>query len=127
MLLTYYDHRSHQLLPVMCKAADTKRADNIALGKLFDLRKQGYSRCLHLSMDCQKTAIRARSIQNGKVLDLLQRENHVIFPKHKIVEGKPTAEFELIGRNQASTFTGLCAYLQQAHCEPGRGTGLGSR
>ena len=90
-------------------ATDTKKADNAALRKFFDLRKQGYSRCLHYSMDCQKDAIRAHSIQNGKVLDLLQRENHVIFPKHKIVEGNATAEFGLIGLNQASTFTGLCA------------------
>lgn len=109
MLRTYYDHRSHQILPMVDKAGDTKTADNAALGKLFDLRKRGYSRCLHYSMDCEKDAIRAHSIQNANVLDHLQRNNHVILPKHKIVDGKPTAEFGLIGRNQASTFTGLCA------------------
>lgn len=129
ILQTYYDHRSHQILSMMGapfsdkeaaqdraaggmpteQATNTKKADNAALGKFFDLRKQGYSRCLHYSMDCPKDAIRAHSIQNGKVLDLLQREHHVIFPKHKIVEGKAMAEFGLIGRNQASTFTGLCA------------------
>jgi hypothetical protein len=109
MLHAYYDHCSHQLLPIRDKVAGINKADNHALGKFFDLRKQGYSRCLHYSMDCQKDPIRAHSIQNGRVLDLLERENHVIIPKHKIVEGKPTAEFGLIGRNQASTFTGLCA------------------
>lgn len=124
---TYYDHRCHQILQTTdepfthrqtvqsksraseVKAADTAMADNAALAKFFDLRKQGYSRCLHYSMDCRRDAIRAHSIQNGKVLDLLQRENHVTVPKHKIVAGTAVAEFGLIGRNQASTFTGLCA------------------
>jgi hypothetical protein len=55
------------------KAADTKKAaDNKSLAQFFELRKQGYDRCLHFSMDCKKDAIRAHSIQNGKVLDLLQ-------------------------------------------------------
>jgi hypothetical protein len=124
---TYYDHRCHQILPMAdepfthgetvrsenqaskVKATDAAVADNAALAKFFELRKQGYSRCLHYSMDCQRDAIRAHSIQNVKVLDLLQRENHVIVPKPKIVEGNAIAEFGLIGRNQASTFTGLCA------------------
>jgi hypothetical protein len=93
------------------KAADTKKAaDGAALGQFFELRKQGYDRCLHHSMDCKKDAIRAHSIQNGKVLDLLQQDNHVIVPKPKIdPNNPPTFEFGLTGRNKASTFTGLCS------------------
>ncbi|HWO00781.1 MAG TPA: hypothetical protein VNS63_16095 [Blastocatellia bacterium] len=91
------------------QAADPQKAANAALGKFFELIKQGYSRCLHYNMDCKKDAIRAHSIQNNKVLDLLQRDNHVIVPKNKIIAGKATAEFGPLGRHQASTFTGLCA------------------
>src|SRR5882672_9885875 len=89
------------------QAADPQKAANAALGKFFELNKQGYSRCLHYNMDCKKDAIRAHSIQNNKVLDLLQRDNHVIVPKNKIIAGKATAEFGPLGRHQASTFTGL--------------------
>src|SRR5882724_13217404 len=91
------------------QAADPQKAANAALGKFFELNKQGYSRCLHYNMDCKKDAIRAHSIQNNKLLDLIQRDNHLIVPKNKITAGKATAEFGPLGRNQASTFTGLCA------------------
>jgi hypothetical protein len=84
--------------------------DKTALGKFMDLQKQGYDRCMYLDFTCKKDAIRAHSIQNGKVLDLLQRDNHVIVPKPKFdpIKG-PSFEFGLIGRNKALTFTGLCA------------------
>lgn len=85
-------------------------SDKTALGRMMQLRKQGYDRCMHLGFDCKNDAIRAHSIQNGKVLDLLQRENHVIIPRPKVDIGKPPSfEFGLVGRNKASTFTGLCA------------------
>ncbi|MET4038456.1 hypothetical protein [Bradyrhizobium sp. RT6a] len=79
--------------------------DGAALKKFFDLRKVNYNRCLHYSMDCEKEAIHAHSIQNGKVLDLLQKDNHVIVPQLKIApDAPPSFEFGLVGRNKASTF-----------------------
>lgn len=84
--------------------------DKTALGRLMDLRKQGYDRCMHLGFDCKNDAIRPHSIQNSGVLDLLQRDNHVIVPKPKIDFSKPPSfEFGPVGRNKALTFTGLCA------------------
>jgi hypothetical protein len=95
------------------KPIETKKKgqiDGLALKKFFDLRKVNYDRCLHFCMDCEKDAIHAHSIQNGKVLDLLQKDNHVIAPQPKIDPGSPPSfEFSLLGRNKASTFTGLCA------------------
>lgn len=80
------------------------------IGKFMALRKQGYDRCMHVAFTCKNDAIRAHSIQNGKVLDLLQRDNHVIVPKPKFnIKDGPSFEFGLIGRNNALTFTGLCS------------------
>lgn len=85
-------------------------ADGKKLGTFFDLQKKGYSRCLHDSFQCENEAIRAHSIQNAKVLDLLQKDNHVRVPQAKIAAGaEPVFEFGLVGRNKASTFTGLCS------------------
>jgi hypothetical protein len=80
------------------------------IGKFMELRKAGYDRCMHLDFSCKNAPIRAHSIQNGKVLDLLQQENHVIVPKPKFdLEKGPSYEFGLIGRNKALTFSGLCS------------------
>jgi hypothetical protein len=80
------------------------------LGAFFDLQKKDFSRCLHGSFQCRKEAIRAHSIQNAKVLDLLQQDNHVRMPQPKLSGGKELViEFGLVGRNNASTFTGLCS------------------
>lgn len=84
--------------------------DKAAIGKFMDLRKQGFDRCMHLDFKCEKDAIRAHSVQNGKVLDLLQKDNHVIIPQPKFDPKKgPSFELGLIGRNKALTFTGLCS------------------
>jgi hypothetical protein len=84
--------------------------DKAAIGKFMDLRKQGYDRCMYLDFKCEGDAIRAHSVQNGKVLDRLQKDNHVIIPKPKFDPAKgPSFELGLIGRNKALTFTGLCS------------------
>lgn len=88
-----------------------KPSQNDAIAEFFKLKKRGFNRCLHgIALDCTKAAVRAHSIQNGKLLDLLQKDNHVIVPQIELdLEEGPIAKFELIGRNRASTFTGLCA------------------
>jgi hypothetical protein len=84
--------------------------DKAAIGKFMDLRKQGYDRCMYLDFKCERDAIRAHSVQNGKVLDLLQKDNHVIIPQPKFdPTAGPSFELGLVGRNKALTFTGLCS------------------
>jgi hypothetical protein len=81
--------------------------ENIQL--FVDAQKQDYTRCLAPSMDCDEEPIRAHSIQNARVLDLVQTDGHVLMPRYKLVKGEPKIEFGKIGRNEASTFTGLCS------------------
>lgn len=84
--------------------------DKKQIAKFFELQKNRLSKCMHANFSCKNEAIRAHSIQNSKVLDLLQQDNHVIMPRPKLAVGKePAIELALIGRNNASTFTGLCA------------------
>lgn len=82
--------------------------------KLFDFgQKQLKSRldmCLWPEQECLETAIRAHSVQNKEVLEQLCRKGHVVMPRVKLNAKKPpTFIFEEIGRNKATTFTGLCS------------------
>jgi hypothetical protein len=67
-------------------------------------------KCLEPNEICTKRAIRAHSIQNGAILDMIQSDGHVIMPKLKFeLNFEPKMIFESVGRNKATTFTGLCA------------------
>jgi hypothetical protein len=72
------------------------------------------------SMDCDEEPIRAHSIRNARVLDLVQTDGHVLMPRYRLVNGEPTMESAKVGRNDASAFTGLClkhdAALFKARC-----------
>jgi hypothetical protein len=59
---------------------------------------------------CEQTAIRAHSIPNSTVLATLAHNGHVVSPHIKL-KVPPPAEisFKRVGRNQATTFTGLCS------------------
>jgi hypothetical protein len=76
----------------------------------FENFHKPFSRCLAPEMSCNEAAIRAHSVQNSLVLDLLVRNGHVKAPRIKIdsVRG-PIISIEDIGRNQATTFTGFCS------------------
>jgi hypothetical protein len=43
------------------------------------------------------------------VLDLIQTDGHVLMPQYKLIKGEPVMGFTKVGRNDASTFTGLCS------------------
>ena len=73
------------------------------------VQKKGYARCLAPSLDCDEEPIHAHSIQNARVLDLIQTDGHVLMPRYRLVKGELVVEFAKIGRNDASTFTGLCS------------------
>jgi hypothetical protein len=92
-------------------------ADGRARGIVFEELRKKHSRCMYPdetsefpTLDCGKPAIRAHSIQNGGTLGELCDDNHVY-----VLRAKPTLdyqprmpEFVRVGRNQATTFTGLC-------------------
>jgi hypothetical protein len=75
----------------------------------FKTQKKNFGRCLHPSLTCERPPIRAHSIQNRRVLDLIQQDRHVRMPRYTIKGDKPVLEFASVGRNEASTFTGLCS------------------
>lgn len=78
-------------------------------GFSFDRLKDKLTKCNEPSEQCTKPAIKAHSIQNAGVLSLLSRDGHLIVPKRMMREGRPAVEFQDEGRNQATTFTGLCS------------------
>ena len=69
-----------------------------------------YLQCLDPKEACTRRPIRAHSIQNGALLEKLQHDGHVVMPKlkHDLNSGL-RVRFESVGRNKATTFTGLCA------------------
>ncbi len=88
-----------------------------ARGIVFEEVAKKYRRCMFPNddtespdLDCGRPAIRAHSIQNGGTLKELCDDNHVY-----VLQGKPMLdyqprmpEFVRVGRNRATTFTGLC-------------------
>lgn len=84
----------------------------------FKLSKAKYERCLDPSMSCTKKAIRAHSVQNATALSHIAENNHVYEMKLKIKNERPVIEMKLVGRNHASTFTGLCAEHDNAIFKP---------
>ena len=76
---------------------------------MFSQIKKKFDRCLWPTMDCKNKSCRAHSIQNQKVLETLSENGHVIMFKGRIsLETGPDIDFDLISRNKATTFTGLC-------------------
>jgi hypothetical protein len=88
-----------------------------ARGIVFEELRKKHRRCMYPTadsespdLDCSKPAIRAHSIQNGGTLAELCEDDHVY-----VLQAKPTLayepempEFVWVGRNRATTFTGLC-------------------
>ena len=86
-------------------------------GIIFEALAKKYRRCIYPTddpespdLDCGKPAIRAHSIQNKGKLGELCEGDHVY-----VLQGKPTLDYEprmpefvKVGRNRATTFTGLC-------------------
>jgi hypothetical protein len=85
-------------------------APNIGKKMLFSLLAARINRCLEPTYTCTTTAIRAHSVQNAAVMDLLHHKGHV---KALMVNHRNADRFELIwrdvGRNLATTFEGFCS------------------
>jgi hypothetical protein len=71
-------------------------------------QKVDLSKCL-CPLDCTEKAIKAHSIQNANVMDLLQTNGHVLMPRYVLSMGETRMEIGSVGRQDASTFTGLCS------------------
>ena len=78
------------------------------LAEFFRTRKIGFGRCLEPTMQCDQPAIRAHSIQNRQTITLLEQDNHVFAWQPRFSQDGPDIALRRIGRNDASTFTGIC-------------------
>lgn len=61
-------------------------------------------------VECDNPPIRAHSVQNGRVMDLLQESGHVKTPKLTVrSDDSLSFGWEDVGRNLATTFEGFCS------------------
>lgn len=75
---------------------------------IYKTQSEKFSRCF-FSDKCQAKAIKAHSIQNKGVLEELAENGHVIMPQIiQNLDNIPRLEFNEVGKNKATTFTGLC-------------------
>jgi hypothetical protein len=78
-----------------------------------------YELCLWPGDKCKNRPIRAHSVQNQRVLDLLCETGKVVMPKLEVgFEQPPNIVFRKIGRKNATTFTGLCGKHDHAMFKP---------
>ena len=85
------------------------------LSSFFKTDKAEFNKCLEPSMKCENKAIKAHSVQNSRILENLTENGHVVTFKRKIDKDLgPQIDFGLIGRNTATTFTGLCVHHDQS-------------
>lgn len=79
------------------------------LQAFFEVQNLEYAMCLAVPK-CPQPAIRAHSVQNARVLDLLCVDNHVYVPEVKVHKDTgPFLTFSRRGRNLATTFAGMCS------------------
>ena len=84
------------------------------LSSFFKMDKAEFNKCLEPTMSCTRKAIRAHSVQNSRVLELLCINGHVMTFKRWIDKNKgPKISLGLVGRNKATTFSGLCSKHDQ--------------
>lgn len=77
--------------------------------QFFKRWTEKYERCLWPFDNCRHHVSKAHSIQNSRVLDMLQKNGHVIMPQITMaIETGPAIHFKEVSRHKASTFTGLC-------------------
>lgn len=76
---------------------------------IYNQPNKGFYRCFWPKEWCKQKSIRAHSIQNNRVLALLSESGHIVMLKcQQDLDNEPKVDFKMVGRNQATTFTGLC-------------------
>jgi len=78
-------------------------------GEIHRLKNAQYERCLWHDMSCTAKPIKAHAIQNSRALEALAEDGHVMMFAPEIRGDKFGVPFKRIGRNLATTFTGLCS------------------
>jgi len=82
--------------------------DQSRLSEFFEGMRPQFARCLDPTLTCEQEAIKAHSVQNATALSFIEEDNHICELKMRIADGQSVCEFQKVGRNVASTFTGLC-------------------
>lgn len=77
--------------------------------RIYRLQAAEFSKCFWHEAKCEQPAIRAHSVQNARVLDLLVRDGHLVGFTRRMAPTGPQIDFGLVGRHRATTFGGLCA------------------
>ncbi|MEG3833162.1 hypothetical protein QUB53_19730 [Microcoleus sp. AT8-B4] len=87
-----------------------KKVMNELKNLIYTQLSNKYNKCLWPKSDCTKDCINAHSIQNSQILDKLASNNHVVMAvaRLNLDTGSEEIEFKKVGRNKATTFTGLC-------------------
>jgi hypothetical protein len=82
--------------------------ESAARREFFEIYAKSYSRCFGPEPTCRGKIIKAHSIPNARELEALQEEGHVLTVQLRFGEEGPRIEFASEGRNEATTFRGLC-------------------
>lgn len=86
-----------------------KKARLETVNHFFKAQQLSTQHCLEPNEACKRSAIRAHSIPSSTVMAYLAQGGHVVMPQIRHYVNQPyTVEFGRIGKNKASTFTGLC-------------------
>ena len=84
--------------------------DNNEIKSFFHRNKNAqYRKCLWHTEHCDETPIRAHAVQNSRALDHIAEDGHVVMVGADIKNEGIQLGFEKVGRNKATTFTGLCS------------------
>lgn len=79
------------------------------LQSIFAIKGSTFEKCFWPAGNCPNRAIRAHSVQNATALSLLEEKGHVVAPTIRLdAEHGPVIDLTKVGRNQATTFAGLC-------------------
>jgi hypothetical protein len=88
------------------------------LNEAFRIYNWQFGKCLAPCMQCQNTPIQAHSIQNARVIDLLEESGHVMALSPRFSPSGPDIRFRRIGRHVASAFPGFCNHHDTQIFEP---------
>ncbi len=90
--------------------SEDKKVRNEFKNLIYTQLSNKYNKCLYPKSDCTKDCINAHSIQNSQILDQLASNNHLVMAVPRLnLDTMPQIEFKKVGRNKATTFTGLCS------------------
>lgn len=78
-------------------------------GEIHRLKNTAYEKCLWHTMTCTGAPIKAHAIQNSRAIERLAENGHVVMFTPELRGTDLSMPFKRIGRNLATTFTGLCS------------------